>query len=542
MTTTSIPPASPAPDDGPVWWKRGAVYQVYPRSFADADGDGVGDLEGIRRHLDHVASLGVEAIWLSPVFPSPMADFGYDVADYCDIDPTFGTLADFDALVADAHARGLRVVLDWVANHTSEEHPWFLASRSSREDPRRDWYVWADPAPDGGPPNDWVSAFAAIGPAWTLDEATGQYYLHSFAPQQPDLNWDNPEVEAAMHATARFWLDRGVDGLRLDAIIKVAKDPLLRDAAASPVSPHEDWETIHDRLARLRAVLDRYPDRMMVGELWAKDLLRFVTFLSGTGMHLAHNFEFVDLPYDAALYRDFIDRFEAQTQALTDAWPCWFLENHDLPRVASRFDEGGLGPARARAVLLLVYALRGTPFVYQGQELGLPGAVVPPERVVDVDGRDPQRAPMPWRRPSAAGPGAGFTTGEPWLPLVEDAETLCVEAQEADPSSTLHLARQIAAVRRDSRALQTGRQRTLDVDGASTPADVLAWLREGDGERFVVAINMGTMPRTVALADVGAAGALVLSTARDRYDAGGGAVVDLSALALAPGEGVLVRL
>ncbi len=207
------------------WWKRGAIYQIYPRSFADSDGDGVGDLEGIRSHLDHVASLGVEAIWLSPVFPSPMADFGYDVSDYCDIDPTFGTLADFDRLVADAHARGIRIVLDWVANHTSEEHPWFLESRSSRDNPKRDWYVWADPAPDGGPPNDWTSAFAAIGPAWNWDESTGQYYLHSFAPAQPDLNWDNPEVEAAMHETVRFWMERGVDGLRLDAIIKIGKDP-----------------------------------------------------------------------------------------------------------------------------------------------------------------------------------------------------------------------------------------------------------------------------------------------------------------------------
>ena len=366
-------PAVNAPSRGPrvaagartalPWWRRGAIYQVYPRSFADSDGDGVGDLEGLRSRMDYVASLGVEAIWLSPVFPSPMADFGYDVSDYCDIDPTFGTLADFDALVADAHARGLRVVLDWVANHTSDEHPWFRESRSSRDNPRRDWYVWADPASDGGPPNDWTSAFSAVGPAWTLDEQTGQYYLHSFAPQQPDLNWDNPQVEAAMHETVRFWLDRGVDGLRLDAIIKIAKDPLLRDTAGAPSPYHEDWETIHDRLARLRQVLDDYPDTMMVGELWARDLPRFVTFLTGTGMHLAHNFEFVELPWDADAYRSFIDRFEAETQSVPDLWPCWFLENHDLPRVASRFDEAGLGPARGRAHLRMSYAKRGKPLL-----------------------------------------------------------------------------------------------------------------------------------------------------------------------------------
>ena len=525
------------------WWRRGAIYQVYPRSFADSDGDGVGDLEGLRSRLDYVASLGVEAIWLSPVFPSPMADFGYDVSDYCDIDPTFGTLADFDALVADAHARGLRVVLDWVANHTSDEHPWFRESRSSRDNPRRDWYVWADPASDGGPPNDWTSAFSAVGPAWTLDEQTGQYYLHSFAPQQPDLNWDNPQVEAAMHETVRFWLDRGVDGLRLDAIIKIAKDPLLRDTAGAPSPYHEDWETIHDRLARLRQVLDDYPDTMMVGELWARDLPRFVTFLTGTGMHLAHNFEFVELPWDADAYRSFIDRFEAETQSVPDLWPCWFLENHDLPRVASRFDEAGLGPARGRAILLMLYALRGTPFLYQGQELVLPDAVVPPERVVDVDGRDPERAPVPWERPSQAGPGAGFTTGEPWLPLVGDAEGLCVRAQETDPLSSLHLTRRVAALRRGIPALQDGSQRTLPA-----AAGVLAWLRETDGDRYLAVVSFATVAVPAGLpADLPDVGRLLLATSPSRAAGGAGSeatlgLTDLRELRLAPGEGLLFQL
>ena len=546
-------PAVNAPSRGPrvaagartalPWWRRGAIYQVYPRSFADSDGDGVGDLEGLRSRLDYVASLGVEAIWLSPVFPSPMADFGYDVSDYCDIDPTFGTLADFDALVADAHARGLRVVLDWVANHTSDEHPWFRESRSSRDNPRRDWYVWADPASDGGPPNDWTSAFSAVGPAWTLDEQTGQYYLHSFAPQQPDLNWDNPQVEAAMHETVRFWLDRGVDGLRLDAIIKIAKDPLLRDTAGAPSPYHEDWETIHDRLARLRQVLDDYPDTMMVGELWARDLPRFVTFLTGTGMHLAHNFEFVELPWDADAYRSFIDRFEAETQSVPDLWPCWFLENHDLPRVASRFDEAGLGPARGRAILLMLYALRGTPFLYQGQELVLPDAVVPPERVVDVDGRDPERAPVPWERPSQAGPGAGFTTGEPWLPLVGDAEGLCVRAQETDPLSSLHLTRRVAALRRGIPALQDGSQRTLPA-----AAGVLAWLRETDGDRYLAVVSFATVAVSAGLpADLPDVGRLLLATSPSRVGGGAGSeatlgLTDLRELRLAPGEGLLFQL
>ena len=522
------------------WWKRGAIYQIYPRSFADSDGDGVGDLEGIRSHLDHVASLGVEAIWLSPVFPSPMADFGYDVSDYCDIDPTFGTLADFDRLVAGAHARGIRIVLDWVANHTSEEHPWFLESRSSRDNPKRNWYVWADPAQDGGPPNDWTSAFAAIGPAWNWDESTGQYYLHSFAPAQPDLNWDNPEVEAAMHETVRFWMERGVDGLRLDAIIKIGKDPELRNTRATHPPRHEDWETIHDRLSRLRNVLEEYPDRMMVGELWAKDLGRFVTFLGGDGMHLAHNFEFVDLPWDAALYRDFIDRFHAATADNPDAWPCWFLENHDLPRAASRFDDAGLGRARARSALLLVNALRGTPFLYQGQELGLPNARIPADRVVDVDGRDPQRAPIPWERPSVAGPGAGFTTGEPWLPLPDQAEELSVAAQEADAASTLHLARRITALRTSIPTLQSGGQTTLD-----TGSNILAWLREDEAASYLVAVNFGAEPSDAELPlGLPPAAGLVLSTDPDRAGVGQPDVlpIRLADLRLAAGEGVLIEL
>jgi alpha-glucosidase len=337
----------------------------------------------------------------------------------------------------------------------------------------------------------------------------------------------------------RFWLDRGVDGLRLDAIIKIAKDPALGSTTGAVRPRHQDWETIHDRLARLRAVVDEYPDRMMVGELWADDLPRFVTFISGTGMHLAHNFEFVDLPWDAALYRRFIDRFEAEAEALPDAWPCWFLENHDLPRVATRFDEAGLGAARARAALLLLFALRGTPFVYQGQELGLPDAVVPAERTVDVDGRDPERAPMPWRRPSRVGPGAGFTTGEPWLPLVDDAESLCVEAQEEDASSTLHLTRRIAALRTATPALQTGRQRTIDAG-----ADVLAWLREDDATRLLALVSFASERLSPTLPpDVPASGVLVLSTDAARGGAPtGGGELDLRGLTLAPGEALLVRL
>jgi len=517
----------------PAWWQRGAIYQIYPRSFADSDGDGVGDLAGMRAHLDHLSELGVEAVWLSPIYPSPLADFGYDVSDYCDVDATFGGLAELDRLIEDCHARGIRIVLDWVPNHTSDQHPWFLASRSSRRDPKRDWYVWRDGAPDGGPPNDWLSCFRAAGPAWTFDDGTGQWYLNSFLPQQPDLNWDNPEVEAAMHDVLRFWLDRGIDGFRLDAVFRIAKDPLLRDNAGAVRRRDEDWETIGDRLRGIRRVVDEYPERVTVGEVYVLDLRRLLEYVNtGDQLHLAHNFIFAKLPWSASAFRVSIEEFEALASEV--AWPAWFLANHDHSRTASRFDGDGRGQARARAVALLLYALRGTPFVYQGEELGLPDAEIPPERVVDVDGRDPQRAPIPWRPPSAAGPAAGFSTGEPWLPLVAEAEELCVERQAVDPRSTLLLVRQLARLRAGTPALQLGAQRMLDPG-----QDLLAWLREDHGDRLLAAVNFAS--RELSLrpnSELPRRAELLISTDPDRARG----ELDLAALRLAPDEAVILRL
>ena len=518
----------------PAWWQRGAIYQIYPRSFADADGDGVGDLAGIAARLDHIAELGAEAIWLSPFYRSPMADFGYDVADYRDVDPAFGTLEDFDRLVDAAHGRGIRVVVDWVPNHSSDRHEWFVESRASRDGPRRDWYVWRDGTPDGGPPNDWMSEFEAVGRAWTFDEATGQWYLHSFMAEQPDLNWDNPEVEAAMHDVLRFWLDRGVDGFRIDALQRLAHDPLLRSNAGAARRHDQDWETTHDRLRGIRRVVDEYEDRMIVGEVALLDLHRVISYLnSGDQLHLAHNFVFAELAWDAEAFRVSVEDFEAL--AVATAWPAWFLENHDLPRVATRFDEpSGLGAPRARAALLVLYALRGTPFVYQGQELGLPDAEIPPERVVDVDGRDPERAPLPWRPPSQAGPGAGFTTGEPWLPVVAGAEELNAETQAADRCSTLSLTRRLAALRRQTPALQTGSQRSVDAH-----PEVFAWLREDEGARLLAAVNFAAETVPVGLpAELGGPPRVLVSTDPARREG----EVRLDALELAPGEGVLVAL
>jgi alpha-glucosidase len=448
------------------WWQREAIYQIYPRSFNDADGDGIGDLRGIEQRLDHVAALA-GAIWLSPIYPSPMADFGYDVADYCDIDPVFGTLADFDRLVEAAHTRDLRVILDWVPSHTSERHAWFEQSRASRANPKRDWYVWRDE------PNEWMSAFPAVGRAWSFDERTGQWYLHSFTPQQPDLNWDNPEVEAAMHDVLRFWLDRGVDGFRLDAIVKLGKGPGLP----------EDAPVIHDRLRAIRRVVDAYPERMLVGEVYLFDTGRLAAYVEPDQLHMAHNFIVAQQPWDATAFRTAIETAPGD-------WPAWFVGNHDMSRPATR-----LGARQARAALLLVYALRGTPFIYQGEELGLPDARIPPERIVDVDGRDPERAPIPWR----PGTGHGFTIGDPWLPFVAHADALSAQAQADDPHSVLALTRALARLRSELPELQDGEQRLLDA-----PPGVLAFTR---GETLVAAINFRGEP-----APLPAGGARLIST------------------------------
>jgi alpha-glucosidase len=537
------------------WWKSGVIYQIYPRSFADSNGDGIGDLAGITSRLDYLADLPVDAIWLSPFYPSPMADFGYDVADYCDVHPLFGTMADFDALVEGAHARGIKVVVDWVPCHTSDQHEWFAESRSSRDNAKRDWYVWRDAKPDGSPPNNWLSCFERIGQAWTLDPQTGQYYLHSFMPEQPDLNWENQEVRAAMYDTLRFWLDRDVDGFRIDVTHRLGKDPELRDNPYQVIADtrkvlaalkrgdmvdadqrmDENWPSTHERLREIRAVVDEYDDRAIVGEVYLlnqRELVQYVN--SGDELHLAHNFTFVNQPWGAADFREVVDEWHLLASEL--AWPDWFLENHDHSRVASRYDSGGNGAARARLASLMVLTLRGTPFLFQGEELGLPDVPVPAEQVVDVDNRDPERCPIPWEPPSVAGPGAGFTTGTPWLPISPAAETINARAQSADPSSALSLHRALLELRRGCPALVGGDYRSLDVGGG----EIYAYLRETPDERLLVALNFGAGPASYdgAAAGLGDDGELLIST--DPQRPAGRA--DLRSLVLGPAEGVVVRV
>ena len=462
----------------------------------DASGDGVGDLEGIRQRLGHLAWLGVDGLWISPCFPSPMADFGYDVADYCDVDPLFGSLADMDRLIADAHARDLRVILDLVPNHSSEAHPWFQASRSSRDDPKRDWYVWRDPAPDGGPPNNWLSIFG--GPAWEWDETTGQFYLHSFLKEQPDLDWGNPEVEAAMHDVLRFWFDRGVDGFRIDVIHRIAKDPALRDnPVIDPALGYggqrhihdENHPDVHERLRGLRRVADAYPERVLIGEVYLFDPAEVARYYGrGDELHQAFNFSLMHAPFSADRMREEIERFHGFVPEA--GWPNQVLSSHDAIRHASRYDHPQYGDARARLLAMLLLTTRGTPFLYYGEEIGMRNVEIPEERRQDplawmlhpIASRDGERTPMPWKQ----GDGAGFSSAEPWLPIADDANTRNIASQRDDPSSLLHLYRDLIAMRRETPALERGAQHRLDA-----PADVYAFERMEGSQRVVVALHFG---------------------------------------------------
>ncbi len=471
------------------WWKSTVVYQIYPRSFSDASGDGVGDLEGIRERLDHLSWLGVDAIWISPFFRSPMKDYGYDVSDYCAVDPLFGTLADFDRLLADAHERGIRVLIDWVPNHTSDQHPWFVESRRSRTHPKRGWYVWRDGSPDA-PPNNWSRAFGP-GPAWTWDEATRQWYLHLFLPEQPDLDWGNPEVVRAMHDSLRFWLDRGVDGFRMDVVHCIGKDPALPDVPERvqriPYCALNDDPRTHELLREIRAVLEEYPgERVAVGEVYLLDTAQVARYYGrGDELHLSFNFPPLFAAWEARAWREQIDRVVGELGP-RNAWPTWVLSNHDVPRHRTRYGS----EARARVAAVLLLTLRGTPFLYAGEELGLEDAVIPKDARRDPGGRDGCRAPLPWD----ASLQHGWRGAEPWLPWPPDADRRNVEAQRADEHSMLQLYRRLLAARRESPALRLGSWRAL-----GAPEGALAWLREHSGDRRAVVLNFTGEPLAVPL-------------------------------------------
>ena len=523
------------------WWQSGVIYQIYPRSFMDSDGDGVGDLEGILQRLDYLDWLGVDALWLSPIFPSPMADFGYDIKDYRAIDSLFGSMQDFDRLLEAVHDREMKLILDLVPNHTSDEHPWFEESRSSRDNARRDWYIWEDSAPDGGPPNNWLSVFG--GSAWEYDEKTGQYYYHAFLKEQPDLNWRNPEVQEAMLDVMRFWLDKGIDGFRIDVLWHLIKDDQLRDNPPNPdyqpgQPEHQqlvraytvDQPEVHDIAATMRELVGAYDERVLIGEIYLP-IDRLVAYYGekGKGIHLPFNFQLILMPWEASTIREVIVEYEGALPL--DAWPNWVLSNHDNPRVASR-----TGPAQARVAAMLLLTLRGTPTMYYGDELGMQDVEVPPERIRDPHainepeadvGRDPERTPMQW----SAKEHAGFSSGTPWLPVAEDYQRVNVEVQQDDPSSMLSLSRRIIALRKDEPALAVGSYAPVDVEG-----NVLAYIREHGTRRLLVALNMGAQSYQLTPAEF-EAGRVLLSTHLDRE---GEEVAQ--PLMLRPDEGAIVEM
>ncbi len=526
------------------WWQRGTIYQVYPRSFMDGNGDGVGDLPGLVSRLDYLRWLGVDAIWISPIYPSPMKDFGYDVADYTGVHPLFGTLEDFDELLRAAHARELKVILDFVPNHSSDQHPWFQESRSSRDNPKRDWYIWRDPAPDGGPPTNWLSCFG--GSAWELDAHTGQYYYHAFLREQPDLNWRNPQVVEAMLGVLRYWLDRGVDGFRVDVLWHLVKDEQFRDNPPNAqwregMDPFQSlvplWTTdrpeVHDIVTRMRRLFDQYDDRVLIGEIYLP-VERLVQYY-GTdlgGAHLPFNFQLINAPWDARHIARLIAEYEAALPQ--GAWPNWVLGNHDQHRIASR-----VGLAQARVAAMLLLTLRGTPTLYYGDEIGMRDVPIPPAKVQDPFeknvpgkglGRDPERTPMQW----SAEPRAGFSSVEPWLPIAQDYADVNVAAERDDPRSLLGLYTRLIALRRGEPALQIGRFEPVEAAG-----DLLAYVRRARrGESsFLIALNLGSQPQSLSVPGEFVGATVALSTHLDRW---GGEVPD--ELSLRPDEGVVVRL
>jgi alpha-glucosidase len=521
------------------WWQRGVIYQVYPRSFQDSNGDGVGDLKGISLRLEHLVDLGIDAIWISPIFPSPMRDFGYDVSDYRAIHPLFGSLADFDELLESAHARDIKVILDFVPNHTSDEHPWFRESRSSKLHPKRDWYVWRDAKPDGSPPNNWESEFG--GPAWTFDEITSQYYYHAYLKQQPDLNWRNPEVEQAMCEVLRFWFDRGVDGFRVDAIHHLHEDEQDRDNPPDPnwrpgMKPNKRWVQIrtvdqpgvHASIRSMRSVADAYSNRVMIGEAYLPiDQLMAYYGADLSGFHLPFNFHLISTDWTPQAVASLIETYEAALPA--GGWPNWVLGNHDRTRVATR-----VGRAQARVAAMLLLTLRGTPTIYQGEEIGMVDTSIPPHLVQDPLernvpgfnlGRDPVRTPMPWN-PEING---GFTSGEPWLPLNADADVLNVSNQAEDPRSVLSLYRALIRLRRDNDVLSIGDLRLL-----TATEHVLIYERRLESQRVVVALNMTDQARSLRFQS-GASEILLSTYLDDRF------LSNADEIHLRADEGLIVR-
>lgn len=556
------------------WWKEEVFYQIYPRSFKDSNGDGIGDLQGIIEKLDYLNdgtsdSLGIDAIWFSPFFTSPDYDFGYDISDYCDIDPRYGSIKDFDRLLKECHKRNIKVMLDMVFNHSSIEHPWFKESRSSRVNPKRNWYIWRDGlGPSNKPPNNWRNNF--FGPAWTWDEETGQYYLHSFLPEQPDLNWFNPEVREAIYDVLHFWLKRGVDGFRFDVAHHYCKDELLRnnpsflvkDKFESEKMPWKDralqanlfyllglpefqktkynkhHPETHNVLKEIRAVIDSYPAKTSVGEIENEDPAVTACYYGDNDeLHMNFYFDLMFCTWKAEAFRRCIDRWE---NVLPEgAWPAYTFSNHDQDRAFSKHDSRGKGDARARAMALMLLTLRGTPFIYYGEEIGMKNAKILKSELKDpvgikyypvYRGRDGARTPMQWED----APAAGFTTGEPWLPVGPEIDKRNVSVEEKNPGSLLNLYKKLIRIRKEKPVLQRGSYRSLE---KGVPKNCYLYLRELDDEKLLVAINFSHKEVTIPLTQKDKAFDILISTDSQREELKAGQDINLG-----PSEGVLIKL
>ncbi len=534
------------------WWKHAVFYQIYPRSFKDSAGNGIGDLQGIIQKLDYLHDLGVDALWITPCFPSPMMDFGYDITDYTAIYPDFGTMDTMDELIRSAHNRDQRIILDFVPNHTSDQHPWFLEARASRRSARRDWYIWADPAPQGGPPNNWLSYFG--GSAWEWDENSRQYYLHSFFKEQPDLNWRNAEVQESMQSVLRFWLERGVDGFRVDAVLPIIKDSRLRDNPTRTTRPigrdigppgmqlrsySSNRPELHGLLRQFRSLVDSYPgQRILIGEVYTLDPDIWSAYHGRDDeFHLVLNVSLPHLPWEAKQIRQIIEAFDACLPA--GALNTLVLGSHDENRIASRW-----GEQQARVAAMMLMTLPGVPFVYYGDEIGILDGVIPEEKRQDPWpersglshlSRDPARTPMQWD----PGPGAGFSpvdesgsVPEPWLPIHPRYPELNIATQLEDPHSLLNLYRRLIALRRESPVLKHGGYGSLE----GTPDDTYIYVRQHLGERLLIALNFASEARAISLP--GADGGHILISSRlDREGA-----IDPGQMELGPDEGLLIQL
>ncbi len=526
-----------------LWWRTGIIYQVYPRSFQDSNNDGVGDLKGIASRLSYLQELGITAIWLSPIYPSPMKDFGYDISDYTNIHPLFGNMNDFTALLQEVHARSMKLILDLVPNHTSNQHPWFIESSASKTNPKRDWYIWHDGKEDGSAPNNWLATFG--GTAWQRDENTKQYYYHAFLPEQPDLNWRNPEVQQAMCNVMRFWLDKGVDGFRVDVLWHLIKDAQLKDEPANPnyqpqMATYDqllhiystDQPEVQDIVKELRSVLDEYNERMMIGEIYLP-VHKLVAYYGthNDGANLPFNFLLLSLPWQANTIAAAIDEYEGALPQ--NGQPNWVLGNHDQPRIASRV---GLQQARIAAMLLLT--LRGTPTIYYGDEIGMSDVAIPFDEVVDPQGlnmpgkhlsRDPARTPMQWN----SSMNAGFSEGKPWLRLHKTYQRQNVEVESSNPYSILSLYKKLIALRQKEPAFHSG---------SSTPVysdtQLLAYKREAGGaDSFLIVLNLTHRPAYFTPANFVFSGEVVVASSPELEGS-----VFQNTLSLEGDEGVVVRL